>query len=37
VCRLEGYTNAAIARRLGCAAVSVERRLRLIRTNLCGD
>jgi DNA-directed RNA polymerase specialized sigma24 family protein len=29
--KLEGYTNAEIARRLGCAEVTVERRLRLIR------
>jgi DNA-directed RNA polymerase specialized sigma24 family protein len=31
VWKLEGNTNAEIAARLGCAAVSVERRLRLIR------
>jgi DNA-directed RNA polymerase specialized sigma24 family protein len=36
VWKLEGYTNAEIAARLGCAAVSVERRLRLIRTILSG-
>jgi RNA polymerase sigma factor (sigma-70 family) len=35
--KLEGYTNAEIAERLGCAAVSVERRLRLIRKILSGD
>jgi DNA-directed RNA polymerase specialized sigma24 family protein len=29
--KLEGYTNAEIAARLGCAEVSIERRLRLIR------
>jgi DNA-directed RNA polymerase specialized sigma24 family protein len=29
--KLEGYTNEEIAGRLGCAAVTVERRLRLIR------
>src|SRR5262249_1596930 len=28
---LEGYSNAEIAGRLGCAEVSIERRLRLIR------
>jgi DNA-directed RNA polymerase specialized sigma24 family protein len=37
VWKLEGYTNAEIAERLGCAAVSVERRLRLIRRILSGD
>jgi DNA-directed RNA polymerase specialized sigma24 family protein len=37
VWKLEGYTNAEIARRLDCAAVSVERRLRLIRKILSGD
>jgi DNA-directed RNA polymerase specialized sigma24 family protein len=31
VWKLEGYTNADIASRLGCAEVSIERRLRLIR------
>jgi RNA polymerase sigma factor (sigma-70 family) len=31
VWKLEGYTNAEIAGRLGCAEVSVGRRLRLIR------
>jgi DNA-directed RNA polymerase specialized sigma24 family protein len=36
VCQLEGYSSAAIAQRLGCAAVSVERRLRLIRKILSG-
>jgi DNA-directed RNA polymerase specialized sigma24 family protein len=36
VWKLEGYTNAEIAERLGCAAVSVERRLRLIRKILSG-
>ena len=36
VWKLEGYTNAEIAARLGCAAVSVERRLRLIRKILSG-
>ncbi len=34
VWKLEGYTNAEIAARLGCAEVTVERRLRLIRTLL---
>jgi RNA polymerase sigma factor (sigma-70 family) len=29
--KMEGYTNAEIARRLGCAVVTVERRLRLVR------
>jgi RNA polymerase sigma factor (sigma-70 family) len=29
--KLEGYTNAEIAERLGCVVVTVERRLRLIR------
>jgi DNA-directed RNA polymerase specialized sigma24 family protein len=29
--KMEGYTNAEIAARLGCAEVTVERRLRLIR------
>ena len=37
VWKLEGYTNAEIAGRLGCAQVSVERRLRLIRKILSGD
>jgi DNA-directed RNA polymerase specialized sigma24 family protein len=37
VWKLEGYTNAEIAGRLGCAEVSVERRLRLIRKILSGD
>jgi DNA-directed RNA polymerase specialized sigma24 family protein len=31
--KMEGYTNAEIAARLGCAEVTVERRLRLIRKN----
>jgi RNA polymerase sigma factor (sigma-70 family) len=31
VWKLEGYTNVEIAQRLGCAEVSVERRLKLIR------
>jgi RNA polymerase sigma factor (sigma-70 family) len=30
--KLEGYTNAEIADRLGCAEATVERRLRLIRS-----
>ena len=34
VWKLEGHTNAEIASRLGCAEVTVERRLRLIRTLL---
>jgi DNA-directed RNA polymerase specialized sigma24 family protein len=34
--KLEGYTNAEVAGRLGCATVSVERRLRLIRKILSG-
>jgi DNA-directed RNA polymerase specialized sigma24 family protein len=34
--KLEGYTNAEIAARHGCALVSIERRLRLIRTILAG-
>jgi RNA polymerase sigma factor (sigma-70 family) len=37
VWRLEGYTNAEIAERLGCAEVSVERRLKLIRKILAGE
>ena len=37
VWKLEGYSNAEVAGRLGCAAVSVERRLRLIRQILSGD
>jgi DNA-directed RNA polymerase specialized sigma24 family protein len=37
VWKLEGYTNAEIASRLGCAEVSIERRLRLIRKILSGD
>jgi DNA-directed RNA polymerase specialized sigma24 family protein len=37
VWKLEGYTNAEIAGRLGCAAVSVERRLRLIRKILSSE
>ena len=37
VWRLEGYTNVEIAGRLGCAEVSVRRRLRLIRKILAGD
>jgi DNA-directed RNA polymerase specialized sigma24 family protein len=36
VWKLEGYTNAEIAERLGCAEVSVRRRLRLIRKILAG-
>jgi RNA polymerase sigma factor (sigma-70 family) len=36
VWRLEGYTNAEIAERLGCAEVSVRRRLKLIRKILAG-
>jgi DNA-directed RNA polymerase specialized sigma24 family protein len=36
VWKLEGHTNAEIAERLGCAGVSVERRLRLIRRILSG-
>jgi RNA polymerase sigma factor (sigma-70 family) len=32
LCKLEGYTNAEIAERLGCAESTVERRLRVIRT-----
>ena len=36
VWKLEGYTNAEVADRLGCATVSVERRLRLIRKILSG-
>jgi DNA-directed RNA polymerase specialized sigma24 family protein len=34
VWKLEGHTNAEIASRLGCAEVTVERRLRLIRSQL---
>jgi DNA-directed RNA polymerase specialized sigma24 family protein len=30
--KLEGYTNGEIAARLGCAEITVERRLRIIRT-----
>jgi DNA-directed RNA polymerase specialized sigma24 family protein len=29
--KLEGYTNAEVATRLGCSVITVERRLRLIR------
>lgn len=29
--KMEGYTNAECAAKLGCAEVTVERRLRLIR------
>ena len=36
VWKLEGYTNAEIAGRLGCAEVSVRRRLKLIRKVLGG-
>jgi DNA-directed RNA polymerase specialized sigma24 family protein len=36
VWKLEGYTNDEIAGRLGCAEVSVRRRLRLIRKILAG-
>jgi DNA-directed RNA polymerase specialized sigma24 family protein len=36
VWKLEGYTNAEIAGRLGCAEISVRRRLRLIRRILAG-
>jgi RNA polymerase sigma factor (sigma-70 family) len=36
VWKLEGYTNAEIANRLGCAEVTVSRRLRLIRKILAG-
>jgi DNA-directed RNA polymerase specialized sigma24 family protein len=36
VWRLEGYTNAEIGGRLGCAEISVRRRLRLIRKILAG-
>ncbi len=31
ICKMEGYTNAEIAAKLGCAEPTVERRLRLIR------
>jgi DNA-directed RNA polymerase specialized sigma24 family protein len=31
VAKLEGYTNAEIAAKLGCAEITIERRLRLIR------
>ena len=37
VWKLEDYTNAEVAARLGCATVRVERRLRLIRKILSGD
>jgi DNA-directed RNA polymerase specialized sigma24 family protein len=37
VWKLEGYTNSEIASRLGCAEVSIERRLRLIRKILSGN
>jgi DNA-directed RNA polymerase specialized sigma24 family protein len=37
VWKLEGYTNAEIAGRIGCAQVSVQRRLRLIRKILSGE
>jgi DNA-directed RNA polymerase specialized sigma24 family protein len=37
VWKLEGYTNAEIADRIGCAQVSVQRRLRLIRKILSGE
>jgi len=32
--KMEGYTNAEIAARLGCVTVTVERRLRLVRSIL---
>lgn len=31
VAKLEGYTNAEIAAKLGCAEITIERRLRLVR------
>jgi DNA-directed RNA polymerase specialized sigma24 family protein len=31
VAKLEGYTNAEVARKVGCAEVTIERRLHLIR------
>jgi DNA-directed RNA polymerase specialized sigma24 family protein len=37
VAKLEGYTNAEIAGRMGCAEITVERCLRLIRKILAGD
>jgi DNA-directed RNA polymerase specialized sigma24 family protein len=37
VWKLEGYTNAEIAGRIGCAEVSVQRRLRLIRKILSDE
>jgi DNA-directed RNA polymerase specialized sigma24 family protein len=37
VWKLEGYTNAEIVGRLGCAEASIERRLRLIRKFFPGD
>jgi DNA-directed RNA polymerase specialized sigma24 family protein len=35
--KMEGYTNAEIAVRLGCAEVTVERRLALIRSLWCDE
>jgi DNA-directed RNA polymerase specialized sigma24 family protein len=35
--KMEGYTNAEIAERLGCAPPTVERRLRLIRSVWAAD
>ena len=37
VWKMEGYTNVEIAARLGCAEVSVRRRLKLIRKILAGN
>jgi DNA-directed RNA polymerase specialized sigma24 family protein len=37
VWKMEGYTNEEIAARLGCAVVTVERRLHLIRKIWEGD
>jgi DNA-directed RNA polymerase specialized sigma24 family protein len=34
VSRLEGYSNAEIADRMSCSVVTIQRRLRLIRTIL---
>ena len=37
VWKMEGYTNAEIADKLGCVAVTVERKLQLIRSLWAGE